>query len=104
MFSLPIWLFTYLTLMPTALLICLENTFWNIRKDLNFVELFKKTFASYVESGMKKKTEADIDDILKNDPGEFPLAKDFKTRFCKIIIEHYLRKFLSFLFYFVQHI
>ena len=56
--------------------------------------MFKKTFASYVESGMKKKTEADIDDILKNVQGEFPLTKDFKTRFCKIIIEHYLRKFL----------
>jgi hypothetical protein len=82
--------------MSTALLICMENTFWNFRKDGNFVELFKKTFTLYVESEMKKKTEADIDDILQNDGGEFPLTKNFKTQFCKIIIEHYLRKFLLF--------
>ena len=89
--------------MPTALLICMENTFWNSRKGGKFVELFKKTFAIYVDSGMKKKTEADIDDILQHDGGEFPLTKNFKTQFCKIIIEHYLRRFFLFSI-FAQHI
>ena len=83
--------------MPTALLICMENTFWNINKDVNFVELFKKSFTFYVESGMKKKLEAAVD-ILRNEQGGWR-TKDFKEKFYKIIIEHYLCKFLCFYFY-----
>ena len=37
---------------------------------------------------MRKKTEADIDIVLKNEQG------DFKKIFCKFIIEHYLRSFV----------
>ena len=77
--------------MPTALLICLENTFWNISRDDNFVELFKKSFALYVKSGTREKIEVDID-ILKNEQGRYLVTKDFKGKFYKIIIEHYLRK------------
>jgi hypothetical protein len=63
-----------------------------IGTDVNFVELFKKSFTLYVESGMRKRTEADID-ILINEQGGCP---DFKADFCKIIIEHYLRKIHCF--------
>ena len=83
--------------MPTALLICMENTFWNIQRDGNFVESFKKSFTLYVDSGMRKKVEAEID-ILRNEQGEseFVATKDFKARFLKLIIDHYLRKIHCF--------
>ena len=83
--------------MPTALLICMENTFWNISNDGNFVELFKKSFTLYVESGMKKKMEAEID-ILRNQGGQL-VTKEFKAKFYKIIIEHYLSGFHCFYFH-----
>ena len=86
----------YFTLMPTALLICMENTFWNISRG-NFVELFKKSFEFYVESGMRKQTEADID-ILRNEQGGSTVTENFKARFYAIVIEHFLRKFHLFSF------
>ena len=75
----------------------MENTFWiiNSPRDGNFVELFVKSFTFYVESGMRKKTEADID-MLENEKGGHPVTKDFKAKFCKFIVEHYLRKFHCF--------
>ena len=99
--SFPLWLFIYLNpiLMSTAVLICMENTFWNISKDGNFVKSFKKSFTSYVDSGMRMKAEAEID-ILQNVQGgslyQATNLKDFNPRFCKLIIEHYLRKFHCF--------
>ena len=58
------------------------------------MELFKKSFTLYVESGMRQKTEADIQviitDIWKNERG------NFKEKFSNFIIEHYLCKFLCF--------
>ena len=81
---------------PTALLICMENTFWNISQDGDFVKLFKKSFTLYVERGMREKMEADID-ILINQGGH-PASKEFKARLCKIVFEHYLRKFFLFVF------
>ena len=78
--------------MLTVLLICMENTFWNI-SDGNFVELFKKSFTLYVESGKRKKMEADID-ILMNQcqPG----TGAFGAKFYKIVIENSLCKFHCF--------
>ena len=84
--------------MLTALLICMENTFWNISRDSdgNFMKLFKESFTLYVESGMRKKTEADID-ILRNELDGGSLAsEDFKAKIYEIIIEHYLCKFHCF--------
>ena len=85
-------------MMPTALLICLENTFWNISGDGNFVELFKKSFTLYVESGMRKKIEAVLDDNIRY--GDGGVTGEFKEKLCKIIMEHLLRKFRLFLFLF----
>ena len=70
--------------MPTALLICMENTFWNISTNLTFVDLFKKSFTLYVESGTRKKVEVAIDDsILRNEQGGgLPqLTKDSEENF-----------------------
>jgi hypothetical protein len=88
-----------LVLIPIAVLICTENTFWDISRDgtRNFVELFKKSFTSYVESGMSKIVERDID-ILRNKQGGFLVTEDFKAKFYKFIVDHYLRKFQLFLF------
>ena len=79
--------------MATAVLICMENSFWN-RQDGNFVESFKKSFTLYVDSGMRKKAEVEIDEL----GGESKLlaSEDFKARFRKLIIEHYLRKIHCF--------
>ena len=88
---LPVWLFInhVSILISTALLICMENSFWTISGDVNFVDSFKTSFTLYVESGMRKKMEEAID-ILGNE------CPDYKEVFYKIIIEHYLRKFLCF--------
>ena len=63
----------------------------------NFVELFKKSFTSYVENGMRQLVEKDID-ILRNEEGGFSVTKDFKAKFYKFIVDHYLRKFQLFPF------
>jgi hypothetical protein len=78
--------------MPTALLICMENTFWN--QDGNFVNSFKKSFTLYVESGTRKQVEADID-ILGYPSGHLE-TDEFNKKFCKIVIEHDLRKLYCF--------
>ena len=88
-----------LLLIPTALLICTENTFWDFQvtgsRDGNFVKLFKKSFTLYVESGMREMVETDIDSILRtnSEQGEFLVTKDFEAKFYKFIVDHYLRKF-----------
>ena len=61
----------------------------------NFVELFKKSFTSYVENGMRQLVEKDID-LLRNEEGGFSVTKDFKAKFYKFIVDHYLRKFYHF--------
>jgi hypothetical protein len=90
--------------MPTALLICMENTFWH-SGDHNFVELFKRSFKLYVESGTRKKLEAAIN-LLRNDSEQVehlvtdsePVDFDsfFEAKFYMLITEHLLRKFHSF--------
>ena len=97
-FSLLLFIFLIAFLIPTGLLICMENTFWNSRLgDDNFVESFKQSFTIYVDSGMRKKVETEID-ILRNEQGEsdHPLTEDFRARFPKLVINHYLRKIHCF--------
>ena len=84
--------FLNLIFIPTALLICIENTCWNINGHGSFVELFKKSFTLYVESGMREMTERDLE-ILKNE--QDPSRDEFN----KFIVNHYLRKFHSSRFY-----
>ena len=87
------------TLMPIALLICMENTFWYTQtsKDVNFVELFRKSFKLYAESGMRKKTGVDIN-VLKKELHDRQttevsvMTEDFKAKFYMFIAEHYLCK------------
>ena len=76
--------------MPTALLICMENTFWDIHRDGNIVQSFEKSFTLYVDSGIRKKVEAEID-MLRNEhwQGGGPANENFKAKFCNLIIEHY---------------
>ena len=101
----PLFLYDYshLLLISTALLICMENTFWNISTDVNFADLFKMSLTLYVESGMKKKMEANID-ILGNEQGGYLVTEDFKAKFFNIIVEHYLREFHMFIFFWAWHI
>ena len=93
-----IWCSTSLIpiLVSTAILICLENSFWNKDTSGSFVDSFKKSFTLYVESGIRKTTEADID-VLRNEQGGRPVTAEFKAKLRKIIKDHCLRK-LQFLF------
>jgi hypothetical protein len=89
-----LFIFLILIFKPTALLICTENTFWDI-SSLNygdFVESFKKSFTLYVESRMMEKVETDID-MLRNEQGEFLVTEDFEAKFHKFIVDHHLSKF-----------
>ena len=98
--SLPVWLFILLwSPRAIALLICMENTFWNIGSDGNFVKLFKKSFTLYVKSGTREKVEADIEKL--GYPGRYWEAtelEEYKGNFFKIIIEHNLCRFQFLLF------
>ena len=63
------------------------------------MELFKKSFTLYVESGMREMTERRI--ILvgileKKEKRRLGITKDLYERFYKVIVDHYLRKFLCF--------
>ena len=78
----------------------MENTFWNVRRDGNFVESFQKSFTLYVDSGMRMKAEVEAD-ILRNEQLEgqsknprlgWLATKDFMARFCTLITDHYLCK------------
>ena len=88
--------FLILVLISTALLICMENTFWNINDgDGNFLKVFKKSFTLYVKSGRREMTERDIE-ILRNEELEDEIsaqANGFNAKFYKFIVDHYLRKF-----------
>ena len=86
--------------MPTALLICLEDTFWytgiSVKGqwglgDNNFPGFFEKSFTFYDKSGMREKVEAEID-ILTNEQGGSPVDSDFVEKFCKTIFENLIRK------------
>jgi hypothetical protein len=70
----------------------MENSFWHRSTDGNFVDWFKKSFILYVESGMKKQIEADID-ILTNTRNGDPVTDNIKTQLEELITGHYLRKF-----------
>ena len=80
--------------MPTALLICMENTFWNSRNG-NFVKSFKKSFKLYIDSGLRKRAEAEID-ILGIEQGGGPLTEDFSAMLYNFVIQHLLRKIHCF--------
>ena len=99
---LSVWIFIHFPfLMPTVLLICMENTFWNINGNHdNFVDLFKESFKLYVESGTRMKVEAPIN-ILRNERGHaggrlLISSEEFKAKFYTLITEHLLRKFYCF--------
>ena len=81
--------FLILVFIPTALLICTENTFWNIEGHGSFVELFKKSFTLYVKSGKREMTERDLE-ILRNE------QNPSRDEFYQFIVNHYLRKFHYF--------
>jgi hypothetical protein len=61
----------------------------------NFFESFKKSFELYVESGMRKKTEADLD-TFRNEQDGFRVTEGFQAEFCKFITEHHLCKFFIY--------
>ena len=82
-------------LVTTAILVCLENSFWNQATDSDFVDSFKKSFTLYVESGIRKTTEAAID-VLRNEQGGHPVTVEFEAKLHKIIMDHRLCKLDSF--------
>ena len=74
----------------------MENTFWNVNGDSDFVKLFKKSFKLYLKSGRRKMTERDFK-ILRNEQGEISdWDEDFNGKFYEFIVNHYLRKFYYF--------
>ena len=87
------YLFSHPCFDPTGLLICMENTFWDVNGGSNIVKLFKKSFTLYVESGMREMTERDIETLI-NEQGE--ILEDFSPKFSMFIFDHYLRKFYCF--------
>ena len=94
--SLPV--FYLIPILPTVLLICLENTFWKISSHDHgdFVEFFKESFTLYVESGTRMKTETDIDIWRNQLEGGSLASNESKAKFYEIITENYLCKFHCF--------
>jgi hypothetical protein len=71
----------------------MENSFWNHTTDGNFVDRLNKSFLLYVESGVRKKIEIDIEILTKEQGGRLE-PDDFQTKLHKIILDHYLRKLI----------
>ena len=67
------------------------------------MELFKKSFKLYVESGMRKKVEAVINTLI-NEQGGCLETEDFKAKIYMVISEHYLRKIHCFYLHLVTHL
>ena len=59
------------------------------------MDWFQKSFALYIKSGIRKKTQAALD-ILKNERGKGAVTEDFKEKLFKIVMDHRLRKFHFF--------
>lgn len=76
-----------------AILICMENSFWNQHTSSNFLDWFKNSFTSYVDSEMGKKMEVDIDSMLGGEQGVYQVDNEFKEKLYKIVMDHYLCKF-----------
>ena len=60
------------------------------------MESFKKSFTLYVDSGMRKKAEVEIEKLRGGKKHKHLASEDFKARFYKLIIEHYLCKIHCF--------
>ena len=60
------------------------------------MECFKKSFTLYVDSGTRKKAEAEIEKLRSENTRKRLAIEDFKERFYNLIIEHYLRKIHCF--------
>jgi hypothetical protein len=73
----------------------MENSFWSNHNAWRFVDCFKKSFALYIKSGIRTRTQVALD-ILKNERGRGPVTEDFKTKLFKIVMDHRLRKFHFF--------
>jgi hypothetical protein len=80
-----------------ALLICVENSFWNHGGHGNFVDSFQKSFTLYVESGMKKKVESHIGVFQHQQAGQIRVVD--KKELYKIVMEHCLCKLHSYCLY-----
>ena len=74
----------------------MENSFWNISRDGNFVKSFKESFTLYIDSGMRMKAEEAVNILRNEQGGSEDQATDFKARFHKLITDHYLRKIHCF--------
>jgi hypothetical protein len=74
----------------TAVLICLENSFWCLHDDVNSEEAFKDSWRIYVSSGRKQLVDRDISGqqiavkMLTD-------SEEVKSTFLKIILQNLLR-------------
>jgi len=67
----------------------MENSFWNHSPSAIFVDSFTKSFTLYVESGIGKKAEAEVNVLLYKQRGR-SVSHEFKTKLHKIIVDHRL--------------
>ena len=74
----------------------MENSFWNISRDGNFVKSFRESFTLYIGSGMRMKAEEAVNILRNEQGGSEHQATDFKARFHKLITDHYLCKIHCF--------
>ena len=75
---------------PAAILICLENSFWNQSKTITFIESFQEAFKLYTQTGVREKAETSIK-LLEDYPPQYSSTSEpFQSALLKTLLQHRL--------------
>ena len=69
----------------TALLICLENSFWYQSTTSSFIDAFGKAFGLYKETGTQERLEIALKEL-----GDWSSKEIFKAAFSELLLKHHL--------------
>jgi len=73
-----------------AILICLENSFWNQSKTVTFIDSFQKAFKLYTQTGVREKAETSLK-LLKDYPSQYSSTSEpFKSALFTTLLQHRL--------------
>jgi len=73
-----------------AILICLENSFWNYSNTVTFIDSFQEAFKLYTQTGVREKAETSLK-LLANYPPQYPSTSEpFQSALLTTLLQHRL--------------
>jgi len=73
-----------------AILICLENSFWNQSNTVTFIDSFQQAFKLYTQTGVREKAETSLK-LLENYPPQYPSTSEpFQSALLTTLLQHCL--------------